>query len=188
PDDALESLPLGVLLTEEPQGSFVDFPGYAQAPWLARKYAMTVLPSISSLRALRQFAGAAKAAVPVRGVGNPKLARGQQSGHRAGGIVPRPPGRSVHASSTAVVARHRGGAARHGEGAGRRRPGAADRRQGDRGGGQGGRVGEGAGGGVCHPCGGGRADRGPGGAGARVDPVGATERTGRRAADGERSG
>jgi CHAT domain-containing protein len=80
PDDALQSLPLGVLLTEEPQGPFVDFSGYAQAPWLARKYAMSVLPSISSLRALRQFAGAAKADVPFRGVGNPKL--GTPGSHR----------------------------------------------------------------------------------------------------------
>jgi tetratricopeptide (TPR) repeat protein/CHAT domain-containing protein len=80
PDDALQSLPLGVLLTEEPQGPFVDFSGYAQAPWLARQYAMSVLPSISSLRALRQFAGTAKADVPFRGVGNPKL--GTPGSHR----------------------------------------------------------------------------------------------------------
>jgi CHAT domain-containing protein len=77
PDGALQSLPLGVLLTEEPQGSFTDFSGYAQAPWLARKYAMTVLPSISSQRALRRFAGAAKAEEPFRGVGNPNLGTGE---------------------------------------------------------------------------------------------------------------
>jgi CHAT domain-containing protein len=77
PDDALQSLPLGVLLTEKPQGAFVDFSGYAQAPWLARKYAMSVLPSVSSLRALRRFAGPAKATVPFRGVGNPRLGTGE---------------------------------------------------------------------------------------------------------------
>src|SRR5262249_35601654 len=69
PDDALESLPLGVLLTTEPQGSFADFSGYAQAPWLARKYAMAVLPSISSLKALQQFAATSKAKEAFRGVG-----------------------------------------------------------------------------------------------------------------------
>ncbi len=73
PDDALQSLPLGVLLTEEPQGAFEDFAGYRQAPWLARKYAMTVLPSVSSLRALRRFAKVARARRPFTGFGDPVL-------------------------------------------------------------------------------------------------------------------
>ena len=73
PDDALQSLPLGVLLTEAPQGEFTDFAGYRQAPWLARKYAMTVLPSVSSLRALRRFAKVAKARKPFTGFGDPVL-------------------------------------------------------------------------------------------------------------------
>src|SRR5262249_13562917 len=80
PDDALESLPLGVLLTTEPQGSFTDFSGYAQAPWLARKYAMAVLPGISSLKALRQFAPPSHAGEAFRGVGNPTL--GTPGSHR----------------------------------------------------------------------------------------------------------
>jgi CHAT domain-containing protein len=41
--------------------------------WLARKYAMTTLPSVSSLRALRTFARRAKASRPFLGIGNPKL-------------------------------------------------------------------------------------------------------------------
>ncbi|MFQ5954784.1 MAG: tetratricopeptide repeat protein [Kiloniellales bacterium] len=73
PDDALQSLPLGVLLTDAPQGEFTDFAGYRQAPWLARKYAMTVLPSVSSLRALRRFAKVAKARKPFKGFGDPVL-------------------------------------------------------------------------------------------------------------------
>ena len=73
PDDALQSLPLGVLLTEAPQGEFEDFAGYRQAPWLARRYAMTVLPSVSSLRALRRFAKVARARRPFIGFGDPVL-------------------------------------------------------------------------------------------------------------------
>ncbi len=45
-------------------------------PWLARKYAITTLPSVSSLRALRQYAKTSKAEEPFLGVGDPVL-----SGH-----------------------------------------------------------------------------------------------------------
>ncbi|HIJ43006.1 MAG TPA: tetratricopeptide repeat protein, partial [Rhodospirillaceae bacterium] len=73
PDGALQSLPLGVLVTEKPQGGFTDFSGYRQVPWLARKYAMTTLPSVSSLRALRRFAKAARGSKPFGGFGDPLL-------------------------------------------------------------------------------------------------------------------
>ena len=73
PDGALQSLPLGVLVTKESQGEFTDFSGYRQTQWLARKYAMTTLPSVSSLRALRSFAKRTKASRPFLGVGDPKL-------------------------------------------------------------------------------------------------------------------
>ena len=63
PDGALQSLPLGVLVTKESQGGFTDFSGYRQTAWLARKYAMTTLPSVSSLRALRTFAKRARAKI-----------------------------------------------------------------------------------------------------------------------------
>ena len=72
-DGALESLPLGVLVTEEPQGEFKDFSGYRQVPWLAKKYALSTLPSVSSLRALRTFAKAARAKRPFIGFGDPVL-------------------------------------------------------------------------------------------------------------------
>ena len=90
PDDALQSLPLGVLLTEEPQGGFEDFAGYRQAPWLARRYAMTVLPSVSSLRALRRFAKVARARRPFMGFGDPVLEgmSGDRRGPSPGGYGP----------------------------------------------------------------------------------------------------
>jgi CHAT domain-containing protein len=69
PDGALESLPLGVLVTAPPRD-----PGDPRAvAWLARDHAITVLPTIGSLRALRAFAAAAPAAEPFLGVGDPVL-------------------------------------------------------------------------------------------------------------------
>ena len=73
PDGALQSLPLGVLVTEEPKGRVRRMSDYREVPWLAKKYAMTVLPSVSSLRALRRFAKAALASRPFVGFGDPDL-------------------------------------------------------------------------------------------------------------------
>jgi len=73
PDGALQSLPLGVLVTGKTEGEIADFSAYRQVPWLARKYAMTTLPSVSSLRALRRFAGSARAKKPFAGFGDPLL-------------------------------------------------------------------------------------------------------------------
>ena len=81
PDGALRSLPLGVLVTEEPEGRVRTFSQYREVPWLARKYAMTVLPSVSSLRALRRFAKAALASRPFVGFGDPVL-EGDPAGGR----------------------------------------------------------------------------------------------------------
>ena len=67
PDGALTSLPPAVLVTEKAAG---------QPAWLARKYAVTVLPSVGSLRALRAFAKAQPAAEPFIGFGDPLLEGG----------------------------------------------------------------------------------------------------------------
>ena len=72
-DGALQSLPLGVLVTDKPTGNFKDFGGYRHVPWLVKKYALTTLPLVSSLRALRTFAQRAKAHLPFIGFGDPVL-------------------------------------------------------------------------------------------------------------------
>jgi CHAT domain-containing protein len=69
PSGALTSLPFQVLATEEPTGTA----SYADAAWLVRRHAITVLPSATSLKALRQFAKASKATRPFVGFGNPLL-------------------------------------------------------------------------------------------------------------------
>ncbi len=73
-DGAMESLPLGVLLTGKPSADTLSAPDQLRdAPWLARRYAVSVLPSVSSLKALRQFSQAAHAPQPYMGFGDPVL-------------------------------------------------------------------------------------------------------------------
>jgi CHAT domain-containing protein len=69
PSGPLTVLPFQVLVTEQPaQGA-----DYANTAWLPRTHAITVLPSVSSLKALRQLAKASKATKPFIGFGNPLL-------------------------------------------------------------------------------------------------------------------
>jgi CHAT domain-containing protein/tetratricopeptide (TPR) repeat protein len=74
PDGPLQSLPFGVLVTEPPKQEPARPEDYRDIAWLARDYAISVLPSVSSLRGLRQFANAEHASVAFLGVGNPVLA------------------------------------------------------------------------------------------------------------------
>ena len=72
PDAALQSLPLGVLITEETAPA-AEMDDYRRVPWLARRYALTVLPAVSSLRALHTFASAGRATEPFAGFGDPEF-------------------------------------------------------------------------------------------------------------------
>jgi CHAT domain-containing protein/tetratricopeptide (TPR) repeat protein len=70
----LIALPFQALVTEKPALAIpTDATGYADAAWLAKSHATTVLPSVGSLKALRRFAKASKAARPFIGFGNPLL-------------------------------------------------------------------------------------------------------------------
>jgi len=74
PDGALQSLPIGVLLSDEPERSPVaGAKALRDLPWLVRRYAVTVLPSVSSLQALRQLARTSAAPEPFIGIGDPLL-------------------------------------------------------------------------------------------------------------------
>jgi CHAT domain-containing protein/tetratricopeptide (TPR) repeat protein len=78
PSGPLATLPFQVLLTQKPvpgagQGDL------AKAPWLVKRFATTVLPSVSSLKALRQAAQGSKAPKPFIGFGNPLLSGRAQS-------------------------------------------------------------------------------------------------------------
>jgi CHAT domain-containing protein len=70
----LSALPFQVLVTEKPKVAVPsDGAGYAGAAWLAKTHAISVLPSVASLKALRQFARTSRATQPFLGFGNPLL-------------------------------------------------------------------------------------------------------------------
>ena len=75
PSGAMESLPLNLLVTEKP---FIDekksvFEHYQTAAWLPKRYSLTRLPSVSSLRALRMHKIENRAKRPFIGFGDPVL-------------------------------------------------------------------------------------------------------------------
>jgi CHAT domain-containing protein/tetratricopeptide (TPR) repeat protein len=82
PTGPLTALPFQVLVTKEPAApaTVADFSG---VHWLAAAHAVTVLPSISSLRALRTLARDSSARAPFIGFGNPLLAGSEGDDRRA---------------------------------------------------------------------------------------------------------
>ena len=68
PSGALTTLPFQVLVTEPPHSKDL-----AAARWLIRDHAITVLPSVASLTALRRTGKASAAPKPMIGFGNPLL-------------------------------------------------------------------------------------------------------------------
>lgn len=73
PDGALDGLPLAVLVTTLPAAA-PDSPGDHRAiAWFAKKYAITDLPSVGALQALRKTAPQAGATAPFVGIGDPVL-------------------------------------------------------------------------------------------------------------------
>ncbi len=83
PDGALESLPLGVLVTQASETDPRSLSDYRDIAWFARDHALTVLPSVGALRALRKFASGTSAAAPFVGIGNPVLEGTSERGARA---------------------------------------------------------------------------------------------------------
>ena len=74
PSGALIGLPFNVLVTEPPKARIPDSAaGYREASWLGARQPLTTLPSVASLRSLRQFAKPGRASKRYLGVGNPLL-------------------------------------------------------------------------------------------------------------------
>ena len=71
PAGRLFSLPPAVLVTDAPDGSGKDGTDYKSAAWLIRNHALTVLPAVSTLVALRRYPKAESATKPFVGFGNP---------------------------------------------------------------------------------------------------------------------
>ncbi len=68
PSGPLTQLPFQVLVTQPPASG-----DYKSAAWLIRDHAITVLPAVSSLKALRRVARPSAAPKPLIGFGNPLL-------------------------------------------------------------------------------------------------------------------
>jgi CHAT domain-containing protein/tetratricopeptide (TPR) repeat protein len=68
PSGPLTQLPFQVLVTKPPTSS-----DHRAATWLARDHAVTILPAVSSLRALRRVGKPSTAPRPMIGFGNPLL-------------------------------------------------------------------------------------------------------------------
>jgi CHAT domain-containing protein/tetratricopeptide (TPR) repeat protein len=73
PSGALTQLPFHVLVTEKPDQGLSGLDALRHAAWLIRSHALTVLPSVSSLRALRQLAKDSHASRALIGFGDPLL-------------------------------------------------------------------------------------------------------------------
>jgi CHAT domain-containing protein/Tfp pilus assembly protein PilF len=74
PTGALTALPMHLLVTAKPDDISPgpeNLIAYRKAEWLAKRHAVTVLPSVASLKALRAFAAGASASKPMIGFGDP---------------------------------------------------------------------------------------------------------------------
>jgi CHAT domain-containing protein len=77
PTGALTALPFHLLVTEKPTvpvppiKTVRDLAAYRDAAWLLKRHAVSVLPSVASLKALRVFGSKGQAAKPLVGFGDP---------------------------------------------------------------------------------------------------------------------
>ena len=108
PSPSLSILPLHVLVTEPPAAAIpADVGAYSHVVWLARRFPITVLPSVASLKALRQFVKTSHATNPYIGLGDPLLAGSDGKDLRAWGkqTCPRAPVRLGSAVTGSVINR-----------------------------------------------------------------------------------
>jgi CHAT domain-containing protein len=72
-DGPLSGLPFAVMVTEPPRGDDTDPAAMRETAWMIRRFAMTTLPSVSSLAVIRRFPPAAPATTerPFVGFGAP---------------------------------------------------------------------------------------------------------------------
>jgi CHAT domain-containing protein/Tfp pilus assembly protein PilF len=83
PSGALTALPFHLLVTEKPPLAIPEkFEGYRDAAWLLKRQAVSVLPSVTSLKALRAFARRDPGAKPMTGFGDPLFDPSKEGGDR----------------------------------------------------------------------------------------------------------
>jgi CHAT domain-containing protein len=74
PSGPLQSLPFGMLVASR-SAEIISDEDYRKVDWLARHYAFSVLPSVSSIQAFRQFAKPAADQEPFTGFGDPLIGK-----------------------------------------------------------------------------------------------------------------
>ncbi|MGV7213225.1 CHAT domain-containing tetratricopeptide repeat protein [Bradyrhizobium sp. UFLA05-112] len=80
PSGALTALPFHLLVTDKPQAAIPDtLEGYRRAAWLLRRQAVSVLPSVVSLKSLRAFARRDQSVKPMTGFGDPLFNPAQEA-------------------------------------------------------------------------------------------------------------
>jgi CHAT domain-containing protein/tetratricopeptide (TPR) repeat protein len=80
PSGALTALPFHLLVTEKPAAAIPDtFAGYRDAAWLLKRQAVSVLPSVASLKTLRVFARKEQGTKPMTGFGDPLFNPSQEN-------------------------------------------------------------------------------------------------------------
>jgi CHAT domain-containing protein len=92
PTGPLTSLPLQVLLTEPPRDARSPQEAFRDQAWLIKSYALSVLPSVPALGALRAPPHRQPAAQPFFGIGDPVL-EGETSPQQRGGVASTLPAR-----------------------------------------------------------------------------------------------
>lgn len=103
-DGPLGQLPPGVLVTEAtapPRDGTLLFEGYKDVPWLAREHAITVLPSVASLVALRALPAGRQERRPFVGFGDPVFQAAAQPAAQLATAAPE----TAVAAETAVESR-----------------------------------------------------------------------------------
>ena len=81
PAGALTALPFHLLVTEKPAAAIPEkIDGYRDAAWLIKRQAVSVLPSVASLKSLRAFARKDQGIKPMTGFGDPVFNPAPQGG------------------------------------------------------------------------------------------------------------
>jgi CHAT domain-containing protein/tetratricopeptide (TPR) repeat protein len=83
PSGVLTSVPFHLLVTEPPAAPIVDMKqvaDYRDAAWIINRHAITVLPSVASLKALRLLAHAPTGEKPLVGFGDPVFGKDKKEG------------------------------------------------------------------------------------------------------------
>ncbi len=109
PAGALTSLPFQVLITTPPAKATPPPEDYGKADWLIRRHALSILPSVASLRAVRLASNAPSASKPLIGYGAPLfssqppiLPPGSPAHARSAGTSKASPGRTPRGSVAEV--------------------------------------------------------------------------------------